>query len=69
MKHTTEELLLANAVIERAASLYANAMPSNMTAEQRTEWRSTHPLNDFIIPGLEQLEKVAVIIKSRPETA
>ena len=65
MKYSTEELLLASAVIDQAISLYEKAIPPGITLEQRKEWKATHPLNEFIIPGLVQLEKVAEIIRQR----
>ena len=65
MKYSTEELLLASAVIDRALPLYEASIPLGLTPEQKKEWRATHPLNEFIIPGLVQLEKTAEIIRQR----
>lgn len=65
MKYTAEELLLASAVIDQAISLYEKSIPPGLTLEQRKEWKATHPLNEFIIPGLTQLEKVAEVIRQR----
>ena len=67
MKYSTEELLLASAVIERALSLYQASIPAELNLEQLADWKASRPLNDFIIPGLVHLETAAEIIRQRSD--
>ncbi len=65
MKHTPEELILANAVMRRAFDLRSQAIGGMPEAEQAAFLE--RPMNDLIIQALEEIERVAAVIaKARP---
>lgn len=65
MKHTTEDLLLANAVMHRVFDLRRQALRDMPEAEHAAFMEC--PVNDLIIQALEEIERVAAVIaKARP---
>ncbi len=65
MKHTTEELLLAAAIRERAAEI-RNARARSMPAEEVERFKA-RPANDFIADALDEFSRIAVVVKKLRE--
>lgn len=64
MKHTTDELLLANAVMQRAFTLRSHAIRDMPESEQAAFLE--RPMDDLLIQALDEIERVAkVIAKAR----
>ena len=61
MKHTTEELLFAAAVRERALGL-RRAKTKDMTDEELAAFDAEHPLKALIEDVMEELDSIAAVI-------
>ena len=64
MKHTTDELLVAAAVLQRAITMRTTAQ-KDMSAEQRTA-DMAEPGSQYLQQAWEELEGVARFIKAAP---
>ena len=72
MKHTIEELQFADTVrtlayqLRNAAQVGAvdRELESDLFAAARATWQAQHPVEEFILPALQELQKFAGVIKS-----
>ena len=66
MKHTTEQLLLASKVLDRAIALRNGATPPDLEGDAVAAWRRTQDMRPWLTKARQELEAVASFIFNAP---